>query len=91
MSIEAAYDAEIDAGRLTGDPAQRDVMPELDRILTDLSKPVKKGLFARKPEPIKGLYMWGGVGRGKSMLMDLLFENVTVEKERWHFHAFMHA
>ena len=89
MSIEAAYDAEIAAGRLTADPAQRAVMPELDRILTDLSKPVKKGLFARKPEPIKGLYMWGGVGRGKSMLMDLLFENVTATKERWHFHAFM--
>ena len=89
MSIEAAYDAEIAAGRLTADPAQRAVMPELDRILSDLSKPVKKGLFARKPEPIKGLYMWGGVGRGKSMLMDLLFENVTATKERWHFHAFM--
>ena len=48
------------------------------------------GLFARPVQPPKGIYLWGGVGRGKSMLMDLFAENTDIpQKRRVHFHAFM--
>lgn len=88
--MQAAYDEGVAAGRLKADPAQLQVLPELERVRVALAQPLpKKGFFKRKPDPIKGLYMWGGVGRGKSMLMDLLYDQVTEAKERWHFHAFM--
>jgi cell division protein ZapE len=82
-------------GRLTADPAQLAVLPEFDRIRTALEmQPARRGglrgFFQKEPEAPKGLYIWGGVGRGKSMLMDLFFASVAIEaKRRVHFHAFM--
>ena len=81
-------------GRLEADSAQIAILPELDRIRTALeAAPARKGLrglLGRAPGAPKGLYIWGGVGRGKSMLMDLFFASVNIEeKRRVHFHAFM--
>lgn len=93
-TVQAEYEARIASGTLRDDDVQRAALPELERVRTavlDAPKAPKKGLF-RKAEPVvgpKGLYMWGGVGRGKSMLMDLLYEQVEVPKQRSHFHAFM--
>ncbi|SEW39625.1 cell division protein ZapE [Cognatiyoonia koreensis] len=89
MTVLEAYKDAVAAGKLTEDPAQLGVMGELDRVKSELERPVKRGLFQKAPPPIKGLYMWGGVGRGKSMLMDMLYSHVDVPKQRWHFHAFM--
>ncbi len=90
MTIQDAYAAAVAAGTLHEDPAQLGVLPELERIRAALSVPVKKsGFFRKTTEAIPGLYMWGGVGRGKSMLMDLLYDNVDAPKQRRHFHAFM--
>lgn len=87
--IQDIYATRAAAGELHHDPAQEAVLPELDRIRAALDKPVKKGLFRKAPEPPKGLYLWGGVGRGKSMLMDLFVESLSVPVRRVHFHAFM--
>lgn len=83
------YAAKVAEGALTPDPAQEAVLPEFERIRADLAKPVKRGLFRKAPEPVRGLYLWGGVGRGKSMLMDMFAASSTVPTRRVHFHAFM--
>ncbi|MDX1779984.1 MAG: cell division protein ZapE, partial [Thalassovita sp.] len=87
--IQDTYAALVAAGDIHGDPAQEAVLPELDRIREELAKPAKRGLFRKPPEPPKGLYLWGGVGRGKSMLMDLFVDHLEVPVRRVHFHAFM--
>ncbi len=93
MDVETAYRKLVEAGTLTADPVQQAVLPRLERVRAELAAPAPKpGLFRRaRPEPVRGLYLWGGVGRGKSMLMDLLCDLVTVPKERRHFHAFMQS
>ncbi|RKF12920.1 AFG1 family ATPase [Roseovarius spongiae] len=83
------YDRLVDEGRLTRDPAQEAVMPEFERIRAALAAPARKGWFRKPPEPPKGLYLWGGVGRGKSMLMDLFVDSIDAPRRRVHFHAFM--
>ncbi len=93
--VTDAYDSLIASGALHDDAAQRGALPEFDRLADDLGKaPSRKGLgsylFGTKPEPILGLYFWGGVGRGKSMLMDLFHDTVKDDgTRRVHFHAFM--
>ncbi|WP_417726902.1 cell division protein ZapE [Roseovarius sp.] len=76
-------------GKLSHDPAQEALLPEFERIRMALDEAPRKGWFRRAPEPPKGLYIWGGVGRGKSMLMDLFVETLEVPSRRVHFHAFM--
>jgi len=84
------YARGLDEGSIHPDPAQEEVLPEFDRIREGLSQPAKRGFFSRKvPEAPKGLYLWGGVGRGKSMLMDMFARSLDVPVRRVHFHAFM--
>lgn len=89
QSLIEIYDQRCAWGELKADPAQEAVLPELERIRAALAEPVKKGWFRKAPEPPKGLYLWGGVGRGKSMLMDLFVGSLSVPVRRVHFHAFM--
>jgi len=83
------YDALVAAGTLKRDDAQEAVLPEFERIRAALAEPVRRGLFRSAPEPIRGLYLWGGVGRGKSMLMDFFVSRIDAPARRVHFHAFM--
>ncbi|TDL75246.1 cell division protein ZapE [Palleronia sediminis] len=91
--FQDAYAARIEAGAIEPDPAQRAVLPAFERLRTELAAPApRRWLFGRgKPATVRGLYLWGDVGRGKSMLMDLFFAGVEVPggKRRVHFHAFM--
>lgn len=80
--------ARIAAGRLVLDPAQIAAAEKLDALATALKAWRPGALFGGKPP--RGLYIWGAVGRGKSMLMDLFFEIAeATPKTRVHFHAFM--
>jgi len=88
--IKDLYETRVAAGLIQEDAAQRAVLSEFDRIREDLERPAKRSLFRRaSKEAPKGLYLWGGVGRGKSMLMDLFVECLDVPVRRVHFHAFM--
>jgi cell division protein ZapE len=83
----------VEAKALTADAIQDRAAGALDEMLTRLDSYDPKsgflGLFGSDPTP-KGLYLWGGVGRGKSMLMDVFFRLAPIEqKQRVHFHAFM--
>jgi len=94
-AVVDAYDAALNAKGYTADPAQTRAIAALQRCADDWkayknkrSNSLKK-LFARPPIP-RGVYMYGGVGRGKSFLMDCFFQAVPIErKTRLHFHEFM--
>jgi cell division protein ZapE len=90
-AVRAAYDELIAAQELKPDPAQVRAVAALDRLAASLSS---GGLLSRllgsDSNGPAGVYLWGGVGRGKSMLMDLAFAHIDVEpKRRVHFHEFM--
>lgn len=95
MSVLAAYDALVAGGELRPDPEQRAAAERLNVLQTELEAAPPRGsllwrLTGRKPEAPRGVYLWGGVGRGKSMLMDLFYDQLHIRrKRRVHFHAFM--
>ena len=96
--VRAALERRVAKGELVSEADQIAFAEALDRVLDDLraQRPASKGsslgwLFGRsKPEPVRGLYVHGPVGRGKSMLMDMFFDLAPHRrKRRVHFHAFM--
>ncbi|HHX91427.1 MAG TPA: cell division protein ZapE [Paracoccus sp.] len=93
QTLTQIYDQRAASGELRPDAAQRAVLPVLEVLRVWAETPSGRGLlgvFRRPPPAPKGLYLWGGVGRGKSMLMDLFAEATDIqEKRRVHFHAFM--
>ncbi|MGV6839700.1 MAG: cell division protein ZapE [Planktomarina sp.] len=87
MTLLAQYDAAVMGGEISDDPEQRAALMELERIRTALARPAR-WWFGRSRPP-KGLYLWGGVGRGKSMVMDMFARSLPDQVLRIHFHAFM--
>jgi len=89
--VRVAYDELIAANELKPDPAQARAVAALDKLAASFAK---TGFFSRLFGAAKdgpdGVYLWGGVGRGKSMLMDLAFAHIDIApKRRVHFHEFM--
>jgi cell division protein ZapE len=90
-----AYRQRIASGVLQPDSAQLQAAERLDALWQELTaKPASRGLlgrlFGEKPPVPRSLYLWGPVGRGKTMLMDLFFDATTEpKKRRVHFAAFM--
>ena len=95
MSVLAAYDALVAGGELRPDTEQRAAAERLNALQAELEAVPPRGsllwrLTGRKPESPRGVYLWGAVGRGKSMLMDLFYDQLHIQrKRRVHFHAFM--
>jgi cell division protein ZapE len=96
--VSSRYEALVGSGAIERDPAQVALVAKLDDLVAALA--ARRGqrksgalgwLFAKPeaPDPT-GLYIWGSVGRGKTMLMDLFFQSLTMRrKRRAHFHAYM--
>ena len=82
----------VEAGELRPDRDQAAAIERLDALQRALEAEPSRGLLKifRKPDPVRGAYLWGGVGRGKSMLMDLFHDTLAIPaKRRAHFNAFM--
>ena len=88
------YQQLIDAGAFSSDPDQLPAIQALDDLWHQLRHSQHTSLLdrmrRRRPPPLKGLYLWGGVGRGKTWLMDLFYDSLPEgRKLRVHFHRFM--
>lgn len=91
-SLLETYENKIAEGELIEDSGQREALNLLIELEKNLSLPDKRGgLFGlKKPSIVPGVYLWGGVGRGKSMLMDMFFSHSQVKSRmRRHFLEFM--
>lgn len=99
--LQKIWQNKIDSGHITFDPHQIEVVTMLDHILDKLIHqkqiPQPRFRFSKKKaspvKPIKGLYVYGHVGRGKSMLMDLFHQQLlkhNITSQRCHFHEFMY-
>ncbi|WP_421300691.1 cell division protein ZapE [Aeromonas veronii] len=100
MTPQQKYQQDLLRPGFVADPAQGMAISRLERLYQDLLRrptPTRsRGLLGwlqkpKAPEPVLGIYMWGGVGRGKTWLMDTFFDSLPgTRKMRSHFHRFMH-
>ncbi|MEX0692853.1 MAG: cell division protein ZapE [Rhodospirillales bacterium] len=99
-SPQRKYQEYVSSGKINADPAQAQAMAMLSSLGEELQSygeqmgkqgwAARLGIGAKKRLPPKGLYLWGGVGRGKSMIMDMFYDHVPIaQKQRVHFHSFM--
>jgi predicted ATPase len=102
MDLRALYTQQLSERGFRADPVQAKVIDSLDDLRQRLiaarevdSSLVRRwfGTFGGKSnsDPVRGIYLWGGVGRGKTWMMDLFFQSLSFpERRRRHFHRFMH-
>ena len=99
LTPKQKYAIDTQTDEYTEDPCQLQAVELLDDLFHRLVAADKPGsllsrfcsIFTSKKEPLKGIYFWGGVGRGKTYLMDMFFDLLPIKnKMRLHFHRFMH-
>ncbi|MDH3747944.1 MAG: cell division protein ZapE [Gammaproteobacteria bacterium] len=97
MGIRKAWEKSLLREGHVRDPAQQALVERLEALQLDLESVMAKPrrfferFFGKAQAPVPGLYIWGGVGRGKTFLMDLFFESLMInKKKRIHFHRMMH-
>jgi len=99
--LRRIYEHQLRERHFDADPAQLEALASLEALRTrlieaaprqaGLGRWVGKLLRPREAAPVTGLYLWGGVGRGKTWLMDLFFASLPfADRRRYHFHRFMH-
>ncbi|MES9990588.1 MAG: cell division protein ZapE [Candidatus Thiodiazotropha sp.] len=92
MSLQQHYQQLLHKSGFQPDPHQESVVAAFDRLAGELQGKRKSGGWSwlKRHLPVDGIYLWGGVGRGKTWLMDLFFHNQReLGIERHHFHSFM--
>jgi cell division protein ZapE len=91
-TLQALYQDALQAGEIVSDPGQQEALRALEEFAMQLPRLLKKrlGFFAPREEK-RGIYLYGPVGRGKTMLMDMFFQSLggNIRKRRVHFHEFM--
>lgn len=91
MTLKHLYQQKLNEEGFSADEGQERAITALARLSEELGNPERGFLGLKKKQDIRGVYMYGGVGRGKSMLMDLFFKSLPEDmpKRRVHFHQFM--
>ncbi len=93
VSAVALYESKVKAGLIQADPMQVQVLTRLDDMARQLREQKPKrflGFTLSKPPAVQGLYLWGPVGRGKTLMTELFLQTLQdVPVQRWHFHRFM--
>lgn len=93
-TFRARYERDLRARGYSPDPGQENALAAFERLTLELAKKPSSGLLDRlrgaRATATRGVYLYGGVGRGKTYLMDLFFEGLETDaKRRTHFHRFM--
>ena len=98
MTPAQRYQSDIEKGRVTADPAQASVVNRIQTLYHNLlaTTPANRlprilsRFFARQPQPVTGIYLWGSVGSGKTYIVDMLYDCLPFERKlRVHFHRYM--
>jgi cell division protein ZapE len=89
QSLVDTYKQNVSLGKIQREKEQERLIIMFDTLRVAVEQNRKKILFSKSALTPKGIYLWGGVGCGKSMIMDMFVESLTVEVRRLHFHSFM--